>query len=121
MKHTPGPWLYVDGLVRAPKAVDFPGETGGPIILRAERDDSIIRPTIRDNNVKRAVACVNGCDEAGIINPDKLWDCIEVALDAVAALNAADLSPLQRQHLENLEDAIRAVREPHRGGASPSN
>ena len=105
-EHTAGPWYYLNGVAKQ--------EQSHTTVLMAERKpENTIRPTVRDENIKRAVACVNGCDAAEVEHPKHLAHCLDLA-DQLAAVTGAPfgdkLSESQRTVCAQLRAALRAVR-----------
>ena len=72
MPHTKGPWIKRLGGITAPSASGIAHQSIGSFMVNASE------------NAGRAVACVNGCDSAGITKPVALTNLIvacEHALD----------------------------------------
>ena len=75
-EHTEGPWVNAYGCGYLDPDDD---ET---IIIKADRDRlNGFVPTVRDANIRRAVACVNGCDDALVTQPQH----IQMAMSALQA------------------------------------
>ena len=96
-EHTAGPWS-------APTV----GKTTQLVAPYNERTDYVLATTEDDKNAAhfyRAVSCVNGCDAAGIVEPDALLELV----NAAARLLADCDEECSGDHLD-ISAALRAVR-----------
>ena len=78
----------------------------GRCVADLTSDNGSLRKPERRSNADRIVSCVNGCDAAGIVEPDGLAHLLAVAAETVKQLRCMD----ETGHSHMLDKALRAVR-----------
>src|SRR5512145_710969 len=81
--HTPTPWRYDGGKVVADVADPWGRMVIGATVAKAHREPECpIYPAVRDDNMKRIVACVNACEglSTEALRETSLAGCLEAVI-----------------------------------------